>query len=111
MSNLHEYAEAELKLAGLLDEDSDYGGMLGRGALEIIDVFRRQGHSGHSAHMMAEILNKLLRYEPLMPLTYAEDEWMEVDTGMWQNRRKSDVFSKDHGATWYCLDGTEGVRS
>ena len=51
-----------------------------------------------------------MRYEPLTPLTYAEDEWNNVGDGMWQNKRKSNVFSKDGGVTWYCLDGTQGER-
>lgn len=108
--SLMEHAQKELELAGLLDEDSDYGGMLGTGALDLIKVFSEQGHSGQSAFMMTEIVGKLMRYEPLTPLTYAENEWIDVGDGMWQNKRKSDVFSRDGGVTWYCLDGTEGAR-
>ncbi len=109
-STLVTYARDELQRAGLLDKDSDYGGMLGTGALDLIKVFSDQRHSGQSAFMMTEIVGKLMRYEPLTPLTYAEDEWNNVGDGMWQNKRKSNVFSKDGGVTWYCLDGTQGER-
>lgn len=115
-SNLVTYAREELRRAGLFDEDSDYEGMLADAVMETVQVFANAGHSGMSAGMAIEILNKVLRFEPLTPLTYLEDEWVQVademagDGPLWQNRRKFDVFSHDHGATWYCLDGTSGTR-
>lgn len=117
-SNLVTYAEDELRLAGLLDSEDDYDGMLAKSVLELVKLFAKQGHSGFSASITTEIAMKLLRFQPLSPLTYAEDEWNHVADEMvskeqrplYQNRRKSDVFSHDHGKTWYCLDGTEGVR-
>lgn len=102
--SLHDYAEDELRRAGLFDEDSDYGGMLGTAVLELIDAFAAQGHSGFSAGMTIQIFSTLAGYKPITPLTYAEDEWNEVGTDVWQNRRKSTVFSNDLGATWYDLD-------
>lgn len=109
-SNLVTYARAELQRAGLFDPDSDYGGMLGQAVLDIVEKFAEAGHSGTSAAITISILEKLLRYEPLTALTYEPDEWNEVGDGMWQNRRKSDVFSKDGGATWYDLAGNTGAR-
>jgi len=102
--DLHEYAEKELKLAGLMDEDSDYGGMLGKGALEIVDVFAKQGHSGMSASIMVQILGLLLQYQPLTPLTYHSDEWNQVGAMMWQNNRDSRIFSEDFGRTHYNVE-------
>lgn len=108
------HARSELDRAGLFDKDSDYDGMLGEAILELIEVFAEQGHSGTSACAAIDIINTLLKFNPLTPLTYAEDEWDNVSdaTGepMWQNKRKPDVFSRDHGVTWYCLDGAYGVR-
>lgn len=117
-SNLVAHAENELRLAGLLDSEDDYNGMLGDAALGIVKMFAKQGHSGFSAAVTTEIVEKLLRFQPLTQLTYDEDEWTHVADEMvseqqrplYQNRRKPDVFSHDHGKTWYCLDGTEGVR-
>ncbi len=103
-SNLYRYAKDELQRAGLFDEDSDYGGMLGEAALEIIAVFAKQGHSGFSASITTDIVNRLMQFKPLTPLTYELDEWNEVGTGTWQNRRKSTVFSDDGLQTWYDLD-------
>lgn len=113
-SNLVSYGRSELQSAGLFGEDADYGGMLGDAVLAIVKLFAQQGHSGMSAGMTIAILEKLLRYQPLTPLTYAADEWVdhgETSGGpLWQNKRQSDVFSNDNGVTWYCLDGTSGVR-
>jgi hypothetical protein len=105
--NLTEYAQAELERAELFDPDSDYGGMLGKAAMEIVEVFATQGHSGLSARLTVEILERLLCYEPLTPLTYEPDEWIDVSeisgAPMWQNRRKFTVFSRDGGLTHYDL--------
>lgn len=100
MTNLTDYATKELNLAGLLDKDSDYDGMLGEAALEIVGKFASQGHSGYSAEAVTQIVAKLLRYEPLTPLTYGPDEWVEVENGRtWQNKRDPKVFSSDGGKT------------
>lgn len=107
-SQLVKYAEEELKRAGLLNKNSDYDGMLGEAALEIVKVFSKQGHSGYSAETVTQIVEKLMRYEPLTPLTYAPDEWNDVSkesgSEMWQNRRKSTVFSTDGGKTHYDIN-------
>ena len=107
-SNLYTHAREELRSAGLLSEESDYDGMLGEAVLEIVEVFARQGHSGFSAEMTVELLNRLLRFEPLGPLTDNPGEWMRVNPddepdGLWQNRRKADAFSPDGGKTYYQL--------
>jgi hypothetical protein len=108
MSGLVSYAQDELNRAGLFDEDSDYNGMLGNAALEIVKVFSKQGHSGFSAEVVTQLVEKLMRYEPLSPLTYEPSEWNDVSEAsgapMWQNRRKGTVFSTDGGKTYYDID-------
>lgn len=105
---LLDFAKTELEIAGLFDEDSDYGGMIGTAVMEIMEVFSKQGHSGFSASMVTDIVNRLMRYEPLTPLTYGPEEWYDrsAESGrpMWQNKRKPSVFSVDHGVTHYDLD-------
>lgn len=46
--------------------------------LELIDTFRKQGHSGFSANYVLNIFNKLARLETLSPLTGNDDEWTKV---------------------------------
>lgn len=65
---MYNYAEKELRLAGLFDEDSDCGGELGKAVLEMVEKFSQQGHSGFSAVETIDMANKLCRFEPLTPL-------------------------------------------
>ena len=101
--SLVSFAKDELTRAGLFDKDSDYGGMLGDGILKMIEAFADEGHSGFSAGMAISIFSRLARFEPLSPLTGADDEWTEVGTGVFQNRRCSTVFKDETGA--YDIDG------
>ena len=61
---------------------------------ELILVFGSQGHGGASAFITADLLYKLLRYEPIGPLTGDDDEWVEVADGIHQNRRCGRVFKQ-----------------
>lgn len=111
MSNLVEHAKYELQRAGLLDDDSDYDGMLGKAALEIVEVFAKQGHSGYSAMMTIDIVTKLMSYQPLTDITSDPEEWTFVaeDKGgpIYQSKRRSSSFSRDGGKTWYDIDDPE----
>jgi hypothetical protein len=99
-SNFLDWAEKEVKAAGLLDADSDYDGMLGEAVLELVNVFDAQGHSGMSAAMVKEIFDSLASWKPLSPLTNNPEEWMEVTEGLWQSRRNPACFSEDGGKTY-----------
>ncbi|RWL14861.1 MAG: hypothetical protein EOR57_31440 [Mesorhizobium sp.] len=94
--SLQDFARDELTRAGLFDEDSDYGGMLGESVMKMIDVFADEGHSGFSAGMAISIFKKVASYEPLTPLTGEDDEWVDHGGGSFQNKRCSHVF-KDNG--------------
>jgi hypothetical protein len=51
------------------------------------------------------MVTKLLRLEPLSPLTSNPDEWMLVsDEPLWQSKRRASTFSRDEGQTWYDSD-------
>jgi len=116
MSNLVTHAETELRRAGLFDKDSDYGGMLGEGVMKVVKVFAEEGHSGMSAAMTVSILEKLLRFKPLTPITSDPAEWVDVadmtpkgDPPVWQNRRSSSCFSNDGGKTYYDIDANDAL--
>lgn len=100
MSNLEDFARSEMERAGLFSKDSDYGGMLGDAVMKMIKVFADEGHSGYSANMAVTIFEKVARFEPLTPLTGADDEWNEVAEGEWQNRRCSHVFKDADGRAY-----------
>jgi len=85
----------ELERAGLLSKESDYDGMLGEAVKELLLVFQKQGHSGYSAQATASIFYKLIKGEPLTPLTPLTDspeDWFEVSPGLFQSSRVSSVF-------------------
>ncbi len=97
-NNLLSHARTELHLAGMLDEDSSYGGMLGTSTLRLMKLFALEGHSGGSASMQTALFEKVSRYQPLTPLTGAADEWNEIaeqnGKPLYQNRRCSHVFKE-----------------
>jgi hypothetical protein len=107
--SLTDHARHELDAAGLFDEDSDYGGMLGTAVLELIQKFADQGHSGFSAALTIELFGKLARWEPLGPLTDSPGEWNRVTDeltnghNLWQSARNPEAFSEDGGRTYYLL--------
>ena len=85
-----EYAKRELELIGK-DEDGVQE-LMNKNILEIVEIFSKQGHSGFSAGYALNVLERLLRYKPLTPLTGNDNEWNGT-----QNKRCSGVFKKEDG--------------
>jgi hypothetical protein len=103
VSNLIEYAEAELDRAGLGEPDADYNGKLKTAVLDIIQLFSSQGHSGLSAAMVTDMVARLMNFEPLTPLTGEPDEWVELNFHpdmAAQNKRYSSVFRRADGTAY-----------
>ena len=90
--------------------------------LKMLAIFSEAGHSGGSAAYTSNILERLLRFLPLAPLTGEDDEWMDVSGHnsekagtTYQNKRcfgvfktngeayflDGKIFSDDGGETWY----------
>jgi hypothetical protein len=101
---LVEYAQEELKRAGLYDADSDYDGGIGLAVEELVKTFAGQGHSGYSAQVVLKVFGTVAQFQPLTPLTNDPGEWIEREGGLFQSRRRPDAFSKDGGKTYYLLD-------
>ena len=102
------YAEKELDLIGMSADSEDEMNLAMRDhILRMIRVFSQEGHSGFSAAYAVSCLEKLLRYEPLSPLTGEDDEWTELDYDedtTYQNKRCGRVF-KDANGNAYDIDG------
>lgn len=96
------HAEHELKLlAG--DKQDEMQDAMNKHILEMVKVFSEEGHSGFSAGYAVSVLEKLLRFEPLTPLTGADEEWTELDYSpemAAQNKRCSHVFKRTDGTAW-----------
>jgi hypothetical protein len=113
MGNLATHAENEMRLAGLYDDDADYGsGAIAGEVMKLVKALESGGHSGGSHGMTLAIFDKVARFQTLSPLTDSPDEWMDVgeygkpegSLGIWQSRRNPACFSNDGGKTYYDLD-------
>jgi len=104
--SIYDHAERELDLIGMTD-GGDMNGMMRKHILHMIEEFAKEGHSGFSASYAIQCLEKLLRFEPLSPLTGEDWEWFDVaemSSGpLWQNSRCSRVFKDENGA--YDING------
>lgn len=80
---------------------------MNRCLLQLLAVFSMQGHSGFSASYAVSALEKLMRFEPLGPLTGEDDEWFDHGDGMFQNKRCGHVFKQADrfNGQAYDLDG------
>lgn len=95
-NNLYTFAEEELKLLG---EDPDMVSHI----LKMVKVFAEEGHSGFSANYAVNLLSKILKYEPLTPLTGEDNEGtpLDYDPDMkFQNKRRSHVFKRADGSAY-----------
>jgi hypothetical protein len=102
-SNLVQHAIRELEFAGV-EED------VRPSIIDSVRAFASYGHSGGSASVVIPMLNDLLQFKNISPLTDDPREWNHVAESMagqdnlWQSARRSDAFSHDGGHTYYCLD-------
>jgi hypothetical protein len=106
MSNLIRHAKREFLALGYkpIEEcEDDPDKWIQENVLELLEVFSKQGHSGFSAPYCISMFSKLAKFEPMCPLQGTDDEWMEVNDGMWQNVRCGRVFKDESGS--YDIDG------
>lgn len=101
MSNLVNHARAELQACGQFKEDPEFAQSL---VAAVAAFASYDGHSGGSAAVGTQMLNDLLQFKNLSPLTNDPEEWQEVTMGLWQNYRNSAAFSEDGGKTYTVLD-------
>ena len=113
-----EHAESELKKIGMLDSENELDRAMCKQVLEMCEVFDNQSNSGASADYEIGILLRVLKYQPLSPLTGNEDEWISKEVFPQQNKRcpyifkeadgrvynsRAKVFSDD-GESWYLTE-------
>jgi len=101
MSNLINHAKTELSF--LLDGDEMNRDMYDH-LIHMVEEFAKEGHSGFSANYAINMLNKILRFEPIRPLTGEDDEWIQVSNTLWQNKRCGRVFKGEDGRA-YDIEG------
>lgn len=100
--SLLEFSKSELNRIGLTEDSPEEMNRAMRShIIHMMKQFCDEGHSGFSAAYALNILSRLMKWEPLSPLTGEDDEWTEVADGkggtMYQNKRYSSVFKDDTG--------------
>jgi len=103
MSNLIEHAKREFLALGYKPIEQEEDGpnkWIQENVFELLRVFSEQEHSGSSAPYCIGIFEKLARFEPLCPLIGTDDEWNEVEPGVWQNKRCTHVFKDADGRAY-----------
>jgi hypothetical protein len=98
MSNYHNHALMEFRAAKWLDDNGNYCDEMQEAIckhiLKLLDVFDDEGHSGSTAPYTINLFSKLAAFEPVVPLTGEDWEWVEVRPGAYQNKRASNVFKQ-----------------
>jgi hypothetical protein len=111
MTNYERHARDEFRAAGWIDENNQFEDEMQEAickhVLKLLDVFGDEGHSGSSAPYAINLFKKLASFEPLVPLTGEDWEWVDVaehnGATLWQNKRCSHVFKDNDGA--YDING------
>lgn len=109
-----EHAKREFKALGYDLEDKEEGPnkWIMENIFELLEVFSKQGHSGHSAPYCISLFKNMANLEPCSPLTGEDWEWYEYDTGKFQNIRCSHVFKdneKAYDVEGIIFEGKDGV--
>lgn len=90
------HAIRELSLLGEDDETVEW-------MIRVVKEFTTFGHSGGSASVLIPMLNDLLQFKNLSPLTDNPADWILVAEDVWQCSRNPEAFSDDEGKTYYLL--------
>jgi len=90
-SALLSHADRELVALG----SDEMGKAMAADIRELVAVFCTQGHSGFSASYAVSVLEKVMRFQPIAPLTGEDSEWSEFTEGQFQNKRCGHVFKGD----------------
>lgn len=97
---LIDHASRELALIG---EDQD----VIDGIVKVITAFAAVADSGGSTPYVIDRVEKLMRFQPLSPLTANPAEWQDQTRAsgypLWQSRRNPSAFSTDSGKTYTLL--------
>ena len=95
MSNLENHAQMEFRAAGWTDESGKFNDEMQEAickhVLELLRIFADEGHSGTTAPYTVNLFKQLAMFEPIVPLTGEDWEW--IDHGYCkQNKRCNHVF-------------------
>lgn len=104
-SNYIKYAINEFNIAYEDWKEDEMQNLMCNQVLELLSVLDTHGDSGFSIQYKLSLLNKLIRFQPIKPLTFKENEW-ETDIidsldNSRQNTRDSRYFLCSNGDIYY----------
>ena len=106
------WAREELKRIGMYDGDP-LNEKMADSILEMLKEFSSVGHSGGSAMWAIPVINELLQWHSLTPITSDPNEWTDVSEygynpgkKLYQNNRDCRMFSEDL-MTYYNVDDND----
>jgi hypothetical protein len=113
MSAYKTHAMNEFRAAGWLDENDNFKDdmqeAICRHIMDLLTVFADEGHSGSSAPYTINLFSKLVKFEPIAPLTGEDWEWTDVSeisgVPLYQNKRMGSVFKAGKDGEAYWIDG------
>lgn len=91
-TNYISHARREFRAAGWDLAADEMQALMCDQVCDLLRVFGNHGHSGSSAPYALKMFTTLAKFEPLVPLSGADDEWNEVSDGCFQNNRCGHVF-------------------
>jgi len=95
--SLLDFAKSELTHIGMGEDANDEMDIAMRDhILKMVEIFAEEGHSGFSASLALSLLQKLLDFKPLSPLTGEDSEWLKCEN-VYQNKRCFSVFKDEEG--------------
>ena len=101
-SSLCQHAINELKLAGYGNGEDGPTDWMYQQVLEAIAVFSSHGNSGMLAPLEIDLVKRLCNWDVISPLRFTDEEWQQVSPlGVYQNKRKSNVFKEPNGDICY----------
>lgn len=114
-TNAYKHATTELDILRAKN-DGSMDCVMRKHILKMVEVFSEEHHTNLSAQYVIGILEKLLKFEPVCPLTGDDSEWNEIghcgdkSSGIkqYQNRRLGSVFkcvNADNSQEAYDIDG------
>lgn len=101
---LLDFAKKELDLLGMTEDNTDImDSSMREHILKMVEVFADEGHSGFSASFAINCLEKILKFQPISPLTGDDSEWTKIEFGPemeYQNKRCPRIFKTEDGVAY-----------
>lgn len=102
--NLVNFAREELKRLNMSeDSECEMDRMMYKSVIEVIETVAKQRHSGMSIYILLNLVEQLLQFKALTPLTGEDNEWRYIETqngeDIYQNMRCFSVFKQGDKVT------------